>query len=414
MAARLRTILRMKTSSPIVLASCFLVGGLIAGFGAGYLVRLSRDTRPPATEQIAEQETARSAPRPAPVATGESPVLSNPSASALRELLSFPAPSSPEFAERVRELFADPMDRRRISRLQLAMENFTSAQFEAMIPLIRENDLRGMGSGREWEILWQNWARRHGEAAARHLDASDWSQWNPQAEPGARYNALIGWGANDPERALAYLAARGETGGQSGDLRHALFQGWVGRDPETAAAWLLKNQPGDIDRRSFQTIVDAICRKGGQPLLESWFASLPKGDDASYQQFASAVTHAKGRFQPAETLAWLEQQRGQPWVENSDALASATSRMARENPKAAMQWAAHMDSPRAAGSAMTIWYGSDPMSASQWLAANQHSPQYDAATATLVRYLWKDDPEAAAAWAKTIKDPGLRQRMEKR
>lgn len=386
-----------------------LAGAVLAGFAAGWgaATLAGKAGGGGARGESAATVREEGARRPDRVESGPATVT-RASVSALGELLSFPAPESPEFARRLREIFADPLAGRRLSRLQLALEKFTTEQFAAMVPLIRENDLRGVGSGKEWETLWQNWAKADGAGAIDFLDSFDWAEWHPLAAPGARYNAMIGWGASHPEDALAYLETRGEEGGQGGDLFHAMFQGWIGRDVDAAAHWLLQDTSGARDGRACQAVVDAICRQGGQPLLETWFAGLPKDNLGAFQQIASAVTVAKGRFEPAAAQAWLEQQRGQPWLEGSDLLPSTARRMARDDPAAAMEWAGRMQSAPSADQVMQEWFRQDPWSASQWLADHPDSPQYDAAARRLSLLLSREDPEAARRWAETIKDPALR------
>lgn len=320
-----------------------------------------------------------------------------------------PAADSPLFADKVRAVFADPFTNRRLARLQLLLEQCGPAQFAAMVPLIRENDLRGMGSGKEWELIMQNWARKDGGGVMDFIRNYDWTGWHPLSGPGAKYEALAGWATKDPQAALAYFEnpANGMT--EDTNLQRALIQGWVAKDPEETARWLLSSGMETVHGEAFQLVVDAMCRKGGQDLLDTWFASLPK-DSPALASMARAVTTAKNRYEPEKAAEWIESQKGQPWVEDGDLVRGTATQLAAKDPAAAMAWAGRTGSEAAVAAAMSSWCARDVGAASQWLQANASAPQYDQAAWQLIRTISKEDPEAARAWIGTLHDETFRQK----
>ena len=88
-------------------------------------------------------------------------------------------------------------------------------------------------------MMWEVWAAKDGAGALAFLKQHDWTGWGKLARPGARYNALIGWGRSDPEAAAAWLK---QPGNHADDLERALLIGWSNKDPEAAAAWATRSQ----------------------------------------------------------------------------------------------------------------------------------------------------------------------------
>jgi len=278
-----------------------------------------------------------------------------------------------------------------------------------MVPLIHENDLRGTGSSEEWEIVMQNWARKDGAGVMEFIRTYDWKGWHPLSGPGGKYEALIGWATTDPKAALAYFEDPANAMKHDSNLQRALVKGWVAKDPEAAALWALAPEQAGITSQVHQLIVDAICRKGGQELLDSWFAGLPQ-DSPGLAKMAKAVTTAKNRFQPDKAADWIESQKGKPWVEDGTLVTGTALQLASRDPAAALAWAGRTGSAAAVTTAMQMWCQRDVRAASEWLRANPTAPMYDQAAFQVIQSIAKDDAEAARAWAGTIKDQTLRAR----
>ncbi len=387
-------------------------GGLLllnVGLGLGWAM-----ARHAAARDAQRAGGGASQPRPsAPAPAAAKPGASGKAESLAATLEPLPPADSPAFATRVREVFADPYENRRLARLQLLLEQCSTAQFAAMVPLIRENDLRGTGSGDEWELVMQNWAKKDGVDVFKFIAGYDWTGWHPLSAPGAKFEALIGWATSDPAAARAYFEDPANAMQHDPNLERALLSGWVAHDAAAAAQWVLGRQEGLMDSRSYQLIVDAVCRKGGQELLDQWFAGLPQ-DSPQIDRLAEAVTAAKNRFEPEKAAQWLESQQGQPWVADGSLVTSTAAQLASRDPAAALAWAGRTGSAHATDVAMQVWAQRDSTAASQWLRQHPDTPNYDAAAAALATAVSAEDPDAARAWAASLKDPAQREALLQR
>jgi len=340
------------------------------------------------------QPAAAPAAAPAP-ARGLAAVVARVSAAA--EL----APDSEEFANAIRGVLREPDSRRRMAAWYAILENLTPAHMAAIVPLIKENDTRGPGSGSEWAMLWEVWAAKDGAGAMTFLQNHDWTGWSRLSRPGARYNAMIGWGRGDAAGGAAWLK---QPGNHQDDLERALISGWSNKDPEAAAAWAFHN---NVSQGNVESIFGEMCRRGGVGRLEQWFQQQP-ADSIYMENAASALASAKIRNDPAAAAEWLVKNEQQPWMSSSNQLPKKVQELAGKDPVLAMQTAQSLSNPHAAAIAMNAWCDKDIRAASEWMKANPNAPHYDSAAAQLAAQLKSEDPEAARAWAGTIRDPARR------
>lgn len=307
------------------------------------------------------------------------------------------APDSPEFATAVRKVMRETDSRRRMAAWYALLENLTPAHLAAIVPLIRENDIRGPGSGSEWAMMWEVWAAKDGAGALAFLQQHDWTGWSKLSRPGARYNALIGWGRGDPETAAAWLQ---QPGNHADDLERALLIGWSNKDPEAAATWGVAH----ASQGSLEPAFGEMSRRGGVERLEQWVQGQ-RPENIHLEQAAEALGRAKIRSDPTAAAAWLEQNEDQPWNRGGNRIVGLTKDLAGKDPVAAMMLAQRLKNEHAAGTVMQVWCNADITAASEWLKANPDIPRYDSSVASLVQKLKIEDPEAARAWADTIRDP---------
>ena len=90
---------------------------------------------------------------------------------------------------------------------------------------------------------------------------------------------------------------------------------------------------------------------------------------------------------------------------------STAASLAAKDPASALAWAGRTGSTRATDVAMQSWARHDSAAASEWLRPHQDIPNYDAAATALVTAVQAEDPEGARAWAHSLKDPALRERL---
>ena len=324
--------------------------------------------------------------------------------------ISLPEAHSAAFADLIRGTFRDPLKERRLGRLQILLEKCGPEHFAAMVPLIRENDLRGTGSGDEWSLLWGQWGQKAGAAAMQAVQELDWKGWDPAAPAEGQYKALSGWATVDPAAARRYLEEMTGTVHKGNPLSLAVLRGWSVTDPAGAADWL--RQRGTGTRDEYRAVVEAMGRREGPEAVDAWLAGLGKKEDsAAVRGFAEAVSYAKRHQDPAAAAAWVEQHLKEPWMQGSPVIQNTASAYAQRDPAGAMAWAARTGLSNAAGIAMRQWCESDVGAACEWLQANRQSPAYSPAVISLVNRYRGEDPDAARLWANTIPDEALRQKV---
>jgi hypothetical protein len=117
----------------------------------------------------------------------------------------------------------------------------------------------------------------------------------------------------------------------------------------------------------------------------------------------------------ADTINWLGSLDQQGLTEVSGYV---TSRLVREQPDQLVIALARSETPQGidreqlATQAVRAWAGSNPNAMGDWLKENRNQPHYDEIAVPYVHQIRSVDPEAAAAWAATIKDPALRAKAE--
>ena len=318
-----------------------------------------------------------------------------------------PAADSPAFAALIRKVFRDPLRSRRIKALQAYMEKCGPEHLAAIIPLIRESDLRGCTNGEEWSLLWSEWGQKNGKSALEAIRETDWNGWDDRAPAEAQSRALAGWAALDPAAASAWLETTQEKLHHPPNLTKALLSGWSVADPQAAAAWLMGRTASSSE--DYRTVVEAMSRKEGPEAVDAWLAGLDKsGNSTAAHPFADAVTSLKARLDPVAAAGWIEQHAKEGWMKDSPAIAGTAAAYVEKDPVAGMDWAVRTGLECATSTAMEQWCAKDITAASAWLQSHRESPNYNASVLVLVHNLREENPEAARQWAGTINDAALK------
>lgn len=385
-----------------------LVAGLSIGGAAGWLLRGAGELSPDAAGKpgvINVKPVGKPGDR-AP--TGAALTLSGTTADAV--MAAIPAADSPEFAETIRAIFRDPMKERRLGRLQILLERFSPEHYEAMIPLIRENDLRGTSSGDEWSMLWGHWGQKDAASAMKFVQSQDWSGWDPAAPAEAQSRSLIGWAVRDPEAARRYIEESSDRIFPGRELSYALIKGWTATDPAAAGNWLLQRGKGSGEE--YRMVIEAISRSGGQQAVDAWFANASRGAEAeNVRGFAEAVSAMKRKYEPEKAAGWIEQHLQETWIEQSPVVANTAQSFASRDPAGAMEWAGRTGLGTAAAVAMQRWCQDDFDAACTWLRDHRDAPHYAVSVGVIVRQLKSENPEAARIWAQSIPDEAARQSL---
>lgn len=328
--------------------------------------------------------------------------------------ITLPPAGSDAFAKLVRELLADGNSSRRLARFQLLLEKFSPNHFRALLPLIRENDLTGVGSPDEWTLLWQYWGGSFPQDALAAMQSLDQSEWGPGAMEEAQKSIMHGWAAENPQEAMTYYKSLPESvfWCQPKETLEAIVKGWVSHDPERAAIWLAAYK-GSLDKNLFRHVIDGIARQGGQGAVEALF-SRQSGElkTGTLGDFAGAAAEQKLRLGLEAAKTWVERQAQEPWAQSG--AATVSWHWAQDEPKAALEWAAAHHFKIGSMNAMDALIEKDAVEASQWLHDHPDAPIYDEAAGTLALRLKKDNPKVAEAWWNSIKDSDWKESFDER
>ncbi|HWB04310.1 MAG TPA: hypothetical protein VG796_14875 [Verrucomicrobiales bacterium] len=228
-----------------------------------------------------------------------------------------------------------------------------------------------------------------------------------------------------------------------------VFEGWASMDP--AAAWEWMRQSGDESLRRaclvrfawgmaaadpskhfdyFRDLTDgdkllvavdatrALLQTEGFPAADrllSTEAASDAGENATslhaiFDVIARQRRHAvQNGANPEEACQWFAANADKPFVSSEQFRQMAALLATSKSQSAAAEWMASVytaNSARATGPALTAaiktWAAGDPNAAGEWLRGQSRHPGYQAMVSGFVAAIAKDDPEAAAAWQKTV------------
>ncbi len=276
--------------------------------------------------------------------------------------------------------------------------------------------------GRDFPDEYARFAGRWGEVdGAGALQYYFVDAKSPPA-PADVHNVLKGWAQMNPQAALDWAIANKELVagkphpgfGPQDDPVNGVLRGWARTDLAAATAAMKAQFPDPAKReQAINTLyVESLFGTGLEPTLE-WIKQLPDGPDDPNLGGRSALQNLFRRIRdagtpPDQAVANLVSVAGQPWFGIEDMM--GISHTFRRN---AADFANALGSPDAQSILQTkfeTWSGQNPDAMGTWLNNNQGTAVYDHGASALARTLRASDPEAAAIWANTIKDPALKTR----
>lgn len=316
-----------------------------------------------------------------------------------------------EFAESVKTILRESIPSRRVALFEQMLEKVGTKQYPELVALIRAHDLDGSGSGAEWERLWASWGERDPVGAMTYIQQKDWSGWDGSAPSEARKRTMINWGQTDPEAAKRFVLEGEDLAKGNRDMLYFMVEGWTYRDPTAAADWLIESGLGL--EGEYKSVVEAISRKGGQKELEGWFAGLDRGSLSVKDRngFAELIAGKKLEHEPEKAAAWVEANLSEPWVTESKVLGQTAAAYVRKDPEAAIAWARRTELPNAVRMTVASWCHRDMNAAKKWVADNPGDPDSAACASTVMAILRSQNPDAAQAWAESLPDKAMRDRL---
>jgi hypothetical protein len=222
--------------------------------------------------------------------------------------------------------------------------------------------------------------------------------------------ALRGWGAANPEAALAWATDQALL--DSNRAMAAVFHG-LARDPEAALRFTAQCSERDPDRaQDYGSLLVAALARLGEFEQAAAFAA-----NGALPSQADWLNSAYARWADSDPRAAMEHiaQIKDPGVHRT-AFDVAIQHWATSAPRAATEYAftlgAGTDRTFALSTALRSWASSDAVAAAQWMNRVDPSPELDMGVATLATGMDLIlQPNVAAGWAESIVDPQLRVRV---
>ncbi len=247
------------------------------------------------------------------------------------------------------------------------------------------------------------WGQVAGEEAVLH--GAD----TPQADMGA---TLAGWANANPDAAKAWFAgldANAKPPTNQEYLKAGLVHGLADASPALAADFVLAlGEAGDKRAKEMIGIIAGhVLRAGGADEAAAWAAGLPAGDLRGHALFEAA--RAQVRADPAAAAEWATRLSSDG---NAGSVAyGITMEWGWRDGPAAVQWLDSLgktETASAYGPALGGWAKTDPLAASEYVAAMPPSEERDHAIGGLVYTNRWENPAAAVLWANEITDTGRR------
>lgn len=316
-----------------------------------------------------------------------------------------------DFAQSVRTILRESIPSRRAAMFEKMLEKVGTRQYPEVVALIRAHDLDGSGSGTEWEKLWASWGERDPAGAMDYIHQKDWSGWDSSAPSEARKRTMINWAQVDPEAAKNFVLEGEDLARGNRDMLYFMVEGWTYRDPIAAADWLIQSGLGL--EGEYKSVVEAISRKGGQKQLESWFAGLDRSTLSAKDRngFAELIAGKKQEHEPEKAAAWVEANLNESWVTESNVLGQTAAAYVRKDPAAALAWARRTGLPNAVPMTVGSWCHQDMNAAKKWLVENSGDPDSLTSASVVMSVLRSKNPAAAQAWAESLPDGPMRDRL---
>lgn len=317
-------------------------------------------------------------------------------------------PGGPQLADFQELLFRQPSMQRTIAFANL-LSQLSPENAKAVIALIGGSanlyDLH-----REHELAWVRWGEIDGRAACAAIFVGDRRFGRTELSE----RTIRSWAMRDPQAAREWLMGQEDIPLRHGMMRGVL-DGFAAVDPAGAERFIAE----EITDESLKThglwrVARSHLAEGGLPAVQAYFAEFDKSDP-QYEPMRVTVGDMFVDAGSTETLRWLGT------LDESGRAAMTgylTSRLVNEKPDNLVIALANGDTPpevprgQLLSQAVRNWAGANPNAMGEWLRINRNTPHYDEVVEPYVKQIRSVDPEAAAAWSATVKDPALRARLQ--
>lgn len=279
--------------------------------------------------------------------------------------------------------------------------------------------------GRDYADEYARFASHWGEIDGNGVMTFYFDPQNPTPNPYDVHNALKGWGQKAPQAAMDWAIANqamlaGKPHSVFGNQQNpiiAVLRGWGRNDPEGATTMMNQYFPSGEERtEATRTLyIESLFGRGLEETIH-WIKRLPEGGQDSFPMGSELFGDTIRRMRdagaaPPEIAQNFLKFADAPWLNQKD-FEKMADLFGEKNPAIAEQLTAASARP-VMQQKFSTWASQNPDRMGEWLNHNSTSALYDLGTAELARSLRTIDPQAAAIWAGTIKDPELRIRAQK-
>ncbi len=295
------------------------------------------------------------------------------------------------------------------------LQNLTPEEAPKMIRLFRELGSLGYAVSDYDRLFWQRWAEIDGPAASALIFDRD----KRFEETGLSNLAISTWAKQDPEAAKAWLLDQEDIPLRQG-MMNGLIEGMAENDPAAALRFLEEsNLPPNHRAKAYTQIARQFQMQFGLESVGSWYTELAPGHP-HHELVAVATTQAYARAPFAEALNWANSLDGSSTADlrTRDSL---HANLANSRPDGLVRYLGHTDGADQLGGvaplterAVARWTQANPGAMANWLKGNRNMRNYDLVAAPFVLQIASQDPEAASAWADTLRDPDLKQEITER
>lgn len=313
--------------------------------------------------------------------------------------------------EAIRYTILEPSTQGKLAYLAL-LQKMTTEEAPALIDLFHELSQRGHVVNEYDKLFWERWAEIDGEAASAAMFQRD----NRFRETLLSKLAISTWAKNDPDAARAWLFAQEDIPLREGMVK-GLVEGWAQHDPAAAQRFLMNTDlAADQLQFGFNEVARQFQMRDGLGAVGKWYGGFAE-TDPDFGRVMSATTQIYTRAPLEVALAWADGLGEQ----NQGAVRTRTQlhdRLAEGRPDGLLK---HLAVDPRAGSILGVdrltdravakWISTNPGAMASWLKENPGIPNYDLLTAPFAMRVAAQDHEAALAWAGTLRDPALRDRV---
>ena len=295
------------------------------------------------------------------------------------------------------------------------LQDLTTEDAPGMMALFREMAQRGHAVGDYDRLFWLRWAEVDGAAASAAMFARD----KRFPETALSNLAISTWAKYEPEAASAWLLGQEDIPLREG-MTNGLLEGMAEYDPAFAMRFLESAKLSTRQRaHGYAQIARQHHLQQGLDAVGQWYEEQAAGG-RDVDPIIEATTGVYARAPFAEALGWADSLEG-----SSDHAARTRNqlhaRLAHDRPDGLIAYLGGESGAEAlAGvvplteSAVSRWIQTNPGAMASWLEKNREIRNYDLVAAPFATQVARDDPEAARAWAETLRDPALRETVKQR